>query len=217
MSDYMHIHRTQDQIAADRQRYLDFQREGMEAKTLPQPSPRPAPEAPNARLTEKVPGAWYTTLHLKAGEVLRLVPGGASGQVRALVDRRVLVFVVRQVPSHPRFDAELAARASLPGVDLYVGMPELATSVPLQDATDRHAPIDTLFRSLAQTGQMTYVDTWGAFCSGTRCETRGGLASDHISSTRLSPSGALALAPKLAADLARALTHAPYRRRLLDS
>ena len=78
MSDYMHIHRTQDQIAADRQRYLDFQREGIEAKTLPQPSPRPAPEAPNARLTEKVPGAWYTTLHLKVGEVLRLVPGGAS-------------------------------------------------------------------------------------------------------------------------------------------
>ena len=76
MSDYMHIHRTQDQIAADRQRYLDFQREGIEAKTLPQPSPRPAPEAPNARLTEKVPGAWYTTLHLKVGEVLRLVPGG---------------------------------------------------------------------------------------------------------------------------------------------
>lgn len=74
----MHIHRTQDQIAADRQRYLDFQRAGMEAKTLPQPSSRPAPLAIDARLTETVPGGWYTTLHLKAGEVLRLVPGGAA-------------------------------------------------------------------------------------------------------------------------------------------
>ena len=78
MSDYMHIHRTQDQIAADRQRYLDFKREGMEAKTLHQPSPRSAPVVSDASLTETVPGAWYTTLHLKAGEVLRLVPSGAS-------------------------------------------------------------------------------------------------------------------------------------------
>lgn len=144
------------------------------------------------------------------------VAGSAESTIRALVGRGLLVSVVRQVPSHPKFDAELAARASLPGVGLYFGMPELATSVPLKDVTDRHAPIDTLFRNLAQTGMMTYVDTWAAFCSSTRCETRGGLASDYISSTRLSPSGALALATKLAADLARALTHAPYRR-LLDS
>lgn len=74
----MHIHRTREQIAADRQRYLDFQREGMEAKTLPQPSPRPAPEADHARLSEVVPGGWYTTLHMKSGEVLRLVPKGAA-------------------------------------------------------------------------------------------------------------------------------------------
>lgn len=144
------------------------------------------------------------------------VADSAESTIRALVDRGLLVSVVRQVPTHPRFDAELAARASLPGAGLYFGMPELSNSVPLKDVTDRHAPIDMLFRNLAQTGKMTYVDTWGAFCSRTRCETRGGLASDYISSTRLSPSGALALTPKLAADLARALTHAPYRR-LLDS
>lgn len=74
----MHIHRTPEQIAADRQRYLDFQSEGMETKTLPQPSPRPAPATENARLTEIVPGGGYTVLHLKTGEVLRLAPGGTG-------------------------------------------------------------------------------------------------------------------------------------------
>ncbi|WP_405401716.1 urea amidolyase associated protein UAAP1 [Paracoccus sp. Ld10] len=77
----MHIHRTPDQIAADRQRYIAFQRDGMEAKTLPQPSPRPAPIAENYRLSETLPGDWYTTLHVKKGEVLRLAPGGDGSTV----------------------------------------------------------------------------------------------------------------------------------------
>lgn len=81
----MHIHRSPEQIAADRQRYLDFQRQGMEATpaALPQPSPRPAPDmVPDAlRLSETVPGGWYTTLHLSAGEVLRLAPGGGGSTV----------------------------------------------------------------------------------------------------------------------------------------
>jgi uncharacterized protein len=79
----MHIHRTPDQIAADRQRYLDFQRQGIEAtpKAMPEPSPRPAPVGDAVRLSETVPGGWYTTLQIKAGEVLRLVPQGAGSTV----------------------------------------------------------------------------------------------------------------------------------------
>lgn len=142
------------------------------------------------------------------------VAEAARTTVKSLSERGVRVSVVRQVPSHPRFDAEIAARASLPSVDMYFGMPNLSTVIALDDVTERHKPIDSLFQQFAANGQVTYVDTWDAFCSNTRCEARGGLSSDYITSTRLSQSGALALAPILAADLRRALTHAPLRRSL---
>lgn len=144
------------------------------------------------------------------------VADAAKSTLQSLVTRGLRVSVLKQVPTHPRFDAELAARASLPGAGLYIGMPELSTSVSLGDAKLRNAPIDKVFKGFAATGHMTYVDTWGAFCSSTRCDVRGGLSSDYITSTRLSPSGALALAPILANDLKRATTHVPYRR-ILDS
>ena len=142
------------------------------------------------------------------------VADAAQSTLKSLAERGVRISVLRQVPSHPTFDAEIAARASLPGVGLYFGMPKLSTVTSLDEVTKRHAPIDSLFRHFAANGQVTYVDTWDAFCSSTRCEARGGLSSDYITSTRLSPSGALALAPVLAADLRRALTHAPLRRNL---
>lgn len=85
----MHTHRTPDQITADRQRYLDFQRQGMEftPKAFPQPTPRPAPDvAPDAvRLRETVSGGWYTTLNLKTGETLRLAPGRGGSAVSLAV------------------------------------------------------------------------------------------------------------------------------------
>lgn len=140
------------------------------------------------------------------------VANAAKRTLTSLTERGLRVSVLRQVPSHPQFDAEMAARATLPGAGLYLGMPKLTTSVSLDDATRRHADIDALFRGFATKGQMTYVDTWDAFCSHTRCDARGGLSSDYITSTRLSQSGALSLAPILATDLERALTHAPYRR-----
>ena len=142
------------------------------------------------------------------------VAGAAKTTIEGLRDKGLRVSVLRQVPSHPSFDAEMAARSSLPGVGLYFGMPNLSTSIDLAKAAERHAPLDQLFKGFATTGLLTYVDTWGAFCSSTRCDVRGGLSSDYITSTRLSPSGALALAPILESDLKRALTHAPYRRNL---
>jgi urea carboxylase-associated protein 2 len=79
----MHIHRTPDQIAADRRRYEEHQRLGLEfsPKSLPQPSPRPAPEPVGVKSSQVVAGGWYTTLHLKAGEILRLAPGNDGSAV----------------------------------------------------------------------------------------------------------------------------------------
>jgi urea carboxylase-associated protein 2 len=81
----MHIHRTPDQIAADRQRYEEHQRVGLEFSppTLPSPTPRPAPEVAQEKVlgSDVVPGGWYTTLHLAKGEVLRVVPRGPGSAV----------------------------------------------------------------------------------------------------------------------------------------
>ncbi|MDF1729255.1 MAG: DUF1989 domain-containing protein [Sulfitobacter sp.] len=81
----MHIHRTSEEIAADRRRYEEHQRLGLEfsPKTFPTPSPRPAP-APaegSVLMSRTVPGGWYTSLHLAKGEVLRLVPQGPVSAV----------------------------------------------------------------------------------------------------------------------------------------
>lgn len=81
----MHIHRTADQIAADRQRYEEHQRIGLafSPKTPPTPSPRPAPapDADSVAMTRPVPGGWYTTLRLAKDEVLRLSPQGPISAV----------------------------------------------------------------------------------------------------------------------------------------
>jgi uncharacterized protein len=72
----MHIHRSPEAIAADRARYEEHQRRGLEfaPRALPEPSPRPLPPPDPARLIrqEVIAGGWYTTLMLKAGEVLRI-------------------------------------------------------------------------------------------------------------------------------------------------
>jgi urea carboxylase-associated protein 2 len=76
----MHVHRTPVQIAADRQRYEEHQRIGLEFSppTLPSPSLRPAPPVPHDQVvsTNVVPGGWYTTVYLARGEVLQVAPRG---------------------------------------------------------------------------------------------------------------------------------------------
>lgn len=73
-----HIPRTPEMIAADRARYEEHQRQGLNfaPKALPEPSPIPAPEVDPARLIhrEVIPGGWYWTTRLMRGEVLRLSP-----------------------------------------------------------------------------------------------------------------------------------------------
>jgi uncharacterized protein len=77
----MHIHRTPDQIAADRARYEDHQRRGLNfaPKALPAPSPRPVPAPNPARVIwrEVIAGGWYWTVALNAGDVLQIA--GATG------------------------------------------------------------------------------------------------------------------------------------------
>lgn len=140
------------------------------------------------------------------------VAEAARHTIDALAQAGLRVSVLRQVPAQPQFDAEMAARSSLPGANLYIGMPILSDRVPTQEAASRTAHVDDMFRRLAATGRMTYVDSWDAFCSQTRCDARGGLSSDYLTSTLLSPTGALALAPILANDLKRSLSHVPLQR-----
>ncbi len=81
----MHKGRTAAEIAADRRRYEEHQKTGLEQspRALPGPSarPAPAPDPADARWTEAVPGGCYTTLRLAPGEVLRLAPGGGGSAV----------------------------------------------------------------------------------------------------------------------------------------
>lgn len=140
------------------------------------------------------------------------VASAAQRTINVLAQQGLRISVLRQVPAQPHFDAEMAARSSVPGAGLYMGMPSLSDTVTIEAAAQRNAKVDNMFRRLAATGRMTYVDTWSAYCSQTRCDARGGLSSEYITSTLLSPSGALALAPILENDLKRSQSHVPLRR-----
>lgn len=142
------------------------------------------------------------------------VATAAEQTINALVDLGLRVSVLRQVPAQPGFDAEAAARASAPGGWLYFRMPALSESTSLDAAIQRHDKIDSIFRRLAARGLATYVDTWSTFCSETRCDARGGLSSDYMTSTQLTQSGSLSLCTILEDDLRRSVTHAPMRRAL---
>lgn len=66
--------RTAEQIAADRARYEEHQRKGLlnAPRALPGPSPLPATPVTDPIHVETVPGGWYWSSVLKAGETLRL-------------------------------------------------------------------------------------------------------------------------------------------------
>ncbi len=66
--------RTPEQIAADRARYEEHQRKGLEFAPRALPDPSPLPPAPiEAPLhVETIPGGWYWWTELKRGESLRI-------------------------------------------------------------------------------------------------------------------------------------------------
>lgn len=81
----MRPQRSPEEIAANRARYEEHQRKGLEfsPKALPGPSTRPAsPVGEPAILSrQRVPGGWYLGLHLRRGETLRIAAAGRASSV----------------------------------------------------------------------------------------------------------------------------------------
>lgn len=81
----MHIRRSAEEIAANRRRYEEHQRKGLEfaPKALPAPSPLPAPVIDEATVihAETIPGGWYWSTALKRGESIRIEQGGPASTV----------------------------------------------------------------------------------------------------------------------------------------
>ena len=79
----------EDTIAAYRARYEALKASGQTPKTLPGPSPRPAPPIADGALVhrETIPGGWYWTTRLAAGETLRLQTGDRPSCVSLLAWR----------------------------------------------------------------------------------------------------------------------------------
>lgn len=72
----MHIRRSPEEIAANRARYEEHQKKGLEfaPKALPGKSVKPAPVIAAETIVhqEKLPGGWYWWTRVKANEVLRI-------------------------------------------------------------------------------------------------------------------------------------------------
>ncbi|WP_137155113.1 urea amidolyase associated protein UAAP1 [Rhizobium sp. FKL33] len=72
----MHIRRSPEEIAANRARYEEHQRKGLEfaPKALPGKSAKPAPELVADRVLhrETVPGGWYWSTRVRKNEILRV-------------------------------------------------------------------------------------------------------------------------------------------------
>jgi urea carboxylase-associated protein 2 len=72
----MHIRRSEKEIAANRARYEEHQRQGLNAtpKALPGKSEKPAPAIAEDSIIHReiIPGGWYWSTRVKANEVLRI-------------------------------------------------------------------------------------------------------------------------------------------------
>lgn len=72
----MHIRRSDAEIAANRARYEEHQKKGLEfaPKAMPAPSPLPAPQIEASAIIhhEVIPGGWYWSTKLMKGEAIRV-------------------------------------------------------------------------------------------------------------------------------------------------
>ena len=72
----MHVRRAPEEIAANRQRYEEHQKKGLEfaPKAFPEPSLLPAPAIKATAIIhqEIIPGGWYWSTLLKRGEAIRI-------------------------------------------------------------------------------------------------------------------------------------------------
>ncbi len=74
-------------IADLRRRYDELKANGEAPKTLPGPSPRPAP-ARHVFARETIPAGWYATMTVWAGETIRIATGAEPSAVALLAWRR---------------------------------------------------------------------------------------------------------------------------------
>ena len=75
--------RSPDQIAADRARYEEHQRKGLQnaPKALPGPSTVPAAPIADPIHIETIPGGWYWSTSLKAGDTIRITQDNGPSAV----------------------------------------------------------------------------------------------------------------------------------------
>ena len=75
--------RTPEQIAADRARYEEHQRKGLQnaPRALPGPSAVPAAPIADPIHVETIPGGWYWSTSLKAGDTIRVAQDAGASAV----------------------------------------------------------------------------------------------------------------------------------------